>query len=185
LASALTTSDLYGDIDGMGISGLSDGAAFDWTAVTSGAADAGTITDQWMYADHSWTHTYDISGLGTLTSATLEIATGGQGWYGLTSIYIDDILVGTLTDGDTNDGGTNENLYQVDTFDLLSLGVNFQGASTLKTVHVNSGDGWALDYSLLTISDDAAPVPEPATMLLFGTGIAGFVGSRLRREKKA
>lgn len=34
------------------------------------------------------------------------------------------------------------------------------------------------------ITADVAPVPEPATMLLFGTGLAGLAGSMLRRKKQ-
>ena len=34
------------------------------------------------------------------------------------------------------------------------------------------------------LSFQATPIPEPATMLLFGTGLAGFAGARFRRKKK-
>ena len=185
-ASALTISYQYGDQDGMGIAGLTAGSSFDWLAVNADdASDVGTITDAWMYADQTWTQTYDFTGLGTITSADLEIGTGGQeGSVELTELYLNAVFVGTLTDGTT--AGVNS--YQIDTFDLLSLGISFEGVSvyTLTTVHQYSGDGWALDYSLLTLSDDNAPVPEPSTILLVGTGLLGIIGfGRKRFNKKA
>lgn len=33
-------------------------------------------------------------------------------------------------------------------------------------------------------SNPTSPVPEPATIFLFGTGLAGLVGTKLRRKKK-
>ena len=39
------------------------------------------------------------------------------------------------------------------------------------------------DNILLTDSNGSSPVPEPASMLLFGMGILGFAG--FRKKKKA
>lgn len=51
--------------------------------------------------------------------------------------------------------------------------------------YVEWGMGWAWGEVTATTTYDYTPnpLPEPATMLLFGTGIAGFAGSRLRRKK--
>jgi len=43
--------------------------------------------------------------------------------------------------------------------------------------------GGVVDYQNFLVKATAAPVPEPATMLLFGTGLAGLAGIARRRKK--
>lgn len=168
VVNATTIVDLYGDQDGFGI-GLSNGDPIPFNALVTESDDDG-FTDQWIYGTQ-WVHTYDISVLGTLALATLTLFSGGQGWMGLSELYVDNVFVGTLTDGDGV--GPLYNYAYIDTYDLLPFASHFDGATTFTVQTVSSGDGWALDYSELTLSDDTA-VPEPATMLLLGTGMAGL-----------
>lgn len=47
--------------------------------------------------------------------------------------------------------------------------------------NASGGDDGNHDYAIAGIN--IAPVPEPATMLLFGTGLLGLAGLRLRKKK--
>jgi hypothetical protein len=179
---AAIITDLVGDMDGFGI-GATHGSSFDWQSVGPGDGDG---TDVWSSSDLTLYHNYDLTGLGPITSVSLEVFTGGQGYYGLSSIYLNDQLLGTLTDGDTWDtyGGEGQNIAWLDVFDLSSYIPLFTGSNSV-TIDVNSGDGWVMDYSRLIIETaENTNVPEPGTLALLGLGLAGIRVSRGRKQVK-
>lgn len=67
---------------------------------------------------------------------------------------------------DLNEFGTNQFL------------IRFEGSGTGEVVRI-----WG-SMDTLTLDPIPDPVPEPTTMLLFGTGIASLAVTRLRRKKK-
>ncbi len=77
--------------------------------------------------------------------------------------------------------------FTLSAFESLSIANLLESSSTnntpsvLMAVHFQNADVFGAGSETV---GGAAPVPEPATMLLFGTGLVGLVGSRIRRNKK-
>jgi len=187
-----------GDTDGLGIGVLPD-ETFDYLAI--GPAD-GDGTDEWVFGNQTFNLLYDVSGIGSIESAYLEVFTGGQGYLDISSLYIDNQFVGQLTDGDI--GPVDNNIARLDIFDLTSFSSLLDG-DTDFSIYTNIDDGWALDYMRLEITScsefpgggatggcfpgpgefhggGVSVVPVPAAIWLFGTAMIGLVGFSKRRK---
>jgi PEP-CTERM motif len=62
---------------------------------------------------------------------------------------------------------------------LIKSNLGVSGRGYFDNVTYSSIGAWVV-YE----GSNPSPTPEPATMLLFGTGLAGLVGSRIRKKKK-
>ncbi|MEO3416852.1 VPLPA-CTERM sorting domain-containing protein [Roseovarius sp. CAU 1744] len=176
-----TLVDLVGDEDGFGI-GTNVGDPFNFGAL---AFPDGDGTDEWTGPHFFFAHTFDLTGLGPLASATLEIFHGGQGQLNNTGaqVFVDGVFAGMLTRSvDFNPVPAN-NIALIDTFDLTPfLGLFNDGAANVSLLAPTNNDFWAVDYSKLTFSDGMGAIPLPASLPLLMAGL-GLLAAARRRNR--
>lgn len=184
MASGATIADLYGDKNGFGL-GVEENATFDWHGLPLGF-QGGDMTNFFTTINDlplTWTHIYSLLGVGIITSATLEIFSGGQGLYDDSEVFLDGEKVGTLTKGDTG----NKNYARKDVIDLMPYVHLLDGndAISVETCTGSGGgvDNWVLDYSLLTITYEPISTPVPPSLVLFGSGLMGLVALSRKRSQ--
>ncbi len=81
-------------------------------------------------------------------------------------------------------GKTLETLYpSINTFNGVNAGEFWGFAREENDIYGFRLSNAGISIDNLTYSKVYNPVPEPATMLLFGTGIVGLVGAKLRKRR--
>lgn len=172
-AWAVPITDLLGDIDCFGSGAVcTEGATLPGGpgAVTSGGSDPGFSdrVSSRTATDTSWTHTFAA---GAYTSASLTIRTVGiADVAGPYDVLVDGSIVGVMP----FDGFSH---FLVETFVFSVAPALVADGTALVSFAPDSGDGWAIDYSELTLE---MAVSEPTSLALVALGIAG-----LRRRKSS
>ncbi len=161
-----------------------EGQVFDWHDYNA--------TGDWIFGDHGFS--LDISVVPTsIISADFSVILGGAGYLQPATVSLNGYLLG---DASVGDGYLGANVYRVDSFPLSSGAISSLGAINTLGIDTSWGDGYAfVGAELAGIArtwqtgggsgggSGTAPVPEPATMLLFGTGLAALAGVQARRKK--
>lgn len=120
--------------------------------------DSGTITDTSIFDDLGTGESYGMADIFSSSAGSyIDIVLGSESLIDLNSAVGSNLAIGAA-----------------------ATSLNY-GDGTQEVVFVNT-QSVPLDHTFLTL--EATPIPIPASIFLFGTGLAGLIGTRLKRKKK-
>lgn len=176
-AGAGTVTTRLGSQDGFGI-GIGSGDAFLFEDLVM---PSGEGTDEWIYG--GFTAQLHSAWTGALTGAQLQVFSGGWGLDGQAGVYLNDTLIGRLTDGDSGAGDLNH--AYLDTFDLQAFVGLLTGQDRIEIRAANVDDGGVVGFvrlSLQTQEPSGGNVPEPGSAGLAAVALTGVLLARRRRS---